>query len=77
MSEREDWRDDERRAAHRVLRKSTDELARFGDQRRKLKLYKDGVIKEQPEPLDEALVRETARTIDQAHAALFGSEKNE
>jgi hypothetical protein len=69
--------DEQRRAAHRVLRKSTDELARMAEQRRQQKLYRDGKLDKEPAPLDEELVRETARQIDQAHDALFNEDEKE
>jgi hypothetical protein len=69
--------DEQRRAAHRVLRKSTEELARMAEQRRQQKLYRDGKLAKEPAPLDEELVRETARQIDQAHDALFNEEEKE
>ena len=66
--------DERRHAAHQVLRRSIDELARLGEKRRRQKLYRNGKIRVEPEAVDESLVRETARALDMAHDALFADD---
>ncbi len=37
-------------------------------------LYRNGKLRVEPEAVDESLVRETARALDQAHDALFSDD---